>query len=189
MKKTIFTYGLIAGIIIAVSMLIGWSSLGSAAADGETGGETGGVSIELSEWLGYLVMLIALSVIFLGIKRYRDRNLGGVIKFGTAFLLGLGISVMASLIYVVSWEVSLAVTDYAFIENYTQAMIANKKAEGLAGAELDTVIADMERTKERYAKPLYRLSITFLEMFPVGLLVTLLSAAILRKREILPATG
>ena len=40
-------------------------------------------------------MIVALSVIFLGVKRYRDQELGGVIRFGTAFMLGLGIAAVA----------------------------------------------------------------------------------------------
>ncbi|MFQ5524786.1 MAG: DUF4199 domain-containing protein [Thermoanaerobaculia bacterium] len=204
MKKTIITYGVIAGGIIALSMAVGYFVTGGdhmvgeaheeQTGEGEDGAlwaddETGGFDVEMSEWLGYLFMLVALSVIFLGVKKYRDHELGGVIKFGTAFLIGLGISVIASLIYTVAWEVSLSLTDYAFIEDYTQSVVSQKKAEGVSGAELDALIAEMEEMKVQYAKPVYRMGITFMEMFPVGLLVSLISAVLLRNSKLLPATA
>ena len=81
----------------------------------------------------------------------------------------------------------LAVTDHAFIEEYTQSVIEQKRAEGVTGAELAQVVEEQEAMKENYAKLYYRLPITFIEIFPVALLITLISAAILRKREVMPA--
>lgn len=140
-----------------------------------------------SEWVGYLVMLLALSLIFVGIKRYRDEALGGIIRFRTAFVLGLGITVVASLIYVAAWEVNLAVNDYAFIESYTSSVIADLEAEGMEGEALEAEIEEMARLRERYADPLFRLPITFMEIFPVGLLITLASAGLLRNPDLMPA--
>ena len=175
MRKIILTFGSIAGLVIIGSII-----LGALLARSE--------STKFSELAGYLVMIVALSVIFVGIKRYRDRELGGVIKFGPALLLGLGISLVAGVVYVVSWEVYLSVTDYAFIHEYTQATIEAKKAAGLSGEDLDALVASMETMRQRYANPLFRLPMTFLEIFPVGLLISLISAAVLRKSDVMPAT-
>ena len=177
MKRNTVIYGLAAGVFLMAGMLVGFL-LG-----GERGGGSG------SEWLGYSFMIVALSAVFIGVKRYRDRELGGVIRFGTAFLLGLGITVLASVIYVASWEVVLSLSDYAFAEDYSESVLAAKQAAGLSGAELEAEIAKMAEFAERYANPLYRLPITFLEIFPVGLLITLISAAILRNSKILPASA
>jgi hypothetical protein len=133
-------------------------------------------------------MLIALSMIFVGIKRYRDQHLGGVIRFGTAVALGLGIAAVAAIIYVGVWEIYLAMTDYAFMEQYAQGVIDEKTADGVSGAELQATIDSMETMQRQYANPLFRLPMTFLEIFPVGVLITLISAAILRKSEALPAS-
>ena len=141
------------------------------------------------EWLGYLIMIVALSMIFVGIKRYRDRELGGVIKFGTAALLGLGITLVASVVYVAVWEVNLSLTDHSFIEEYTRSVVADKQADGITGAELAAVEAEMATMRERYADPLFRVPMTFLEIFPVGLLISLLAAAVLRNSKFLPAAA
>jgi len=141
------------------------------------------------QWLGYLVMLVALTLIFVGIKRYRDQQQGGVITFAKATAVGLGIAAVAGVIYVGVWEIYLATTDYAFINDYTASVIAQRQAEGLSGAELDTLVEEMETMKQSYANPLFRLPITFLEIFPVGLLITLISAALLRRSSFLPASA
>lgn len=177
MKKQILIYGGLSGGIIISSII-----LSLVVAQAET-------SMAALEWLGYLIMLVALSVIFVGIKRYRDQELGGVIKFGTALLMGLGISLVASLIYVVVWEIHLSITDYAFINTYTEGVIASKEAEGVSGAALEAVVAEMDHLKTRYNNPVYRLFITFSEIFPVGLIVSLISAAILKNTKVLPANA
>jgi hypothetical protein len=174
MQRIILTYGIIAGLIV-----IGSAILGLALSGGEE-------TLHAQEWLGYLVMLIALSLIFVGIKRYRDRHLGGVIRFGTATLVGLGIAAVAGVIYVATWEVYLAVTDFAFMDQYARGVIAAKQAEGVTGDELAAITGNMESMKRQYANPLFRLPLTFLEIFPVGLLITLISAAILRNSKVLP---
>lgn len=177
MKSTMWLYGTISGAVIIGSM-IGTMSL--AGTDSK---------LAQSEWLGYLTMIVALSVIFLGVKRYRDRELGGVIRFGTAFMLGLGIAAVASLAYVVIWEVYLAATDYSFIRDYTQSVLAAREAEGLSGSALQAVVDNMNQLEARYANPAFRLPMTFLEIFPVGLLVALVAAAVLRNSKVLPAHG
>lgn len=173
MTRIILIYGAIAGTFVITSMLIGF-----ALSDGEGFGS--------SQLIGYLFMLVALSLIFVGVKRYRDRELGGVIKFGAAALMGLGIGAVAGVMYVAIWEVNLAVTNYAFIDNYTTGIIEAKKAKGLAGVELEALVTKMEKMKEQYGNPLFRLPMTFMEIFPVAAIVSLISALLLRNEKFMP---
>ena len=177
MKKIIMTYGLISGTVIILVMIFTLS-----LAEGE-------VEIAGLEWLGYLVMILALSLVFIGIKKYRDTEQGGVIRFGQAFFVGLGITLVASVVYVTIWEINLAMTDYAFIDNYAESVVAKRQAEGATEAEMAEVIAKMEQTKTQMNNPVFRVLITFTEIFPVGLLISLISAALLKKSEMLPASG
>lgn len=178
MKRIVVTYGVISGVIVICSIMLSLSL---------SDNEQSWINLE---YLGYLIMLVALSVIFVAIKRYRDQELGGVITFGTAVMIGLGISVVAGVVYVAIWEFYLAQTNYAFIDDYVDSVIAAKEAEGIVAAELENIVTDMETLRRQYAKPAFRLPMTFLEIFPVGLLITLISAAILRKKENRPvATG
>lgn len=172
MKRIIFIYGLISGAItigiIIASMMI-WGMEGQ------------------SEWLGYLIMVAALSLIFFGIKSYRDQELGGVISFGTAFKVGLGISLVAGVVYVGAWETYLQTTDANFMDQHAASYIEQLQADSASDQEIAEARKLMDEYKAMYENPLMRLGITFLEIFPVALLITLISAALLRNSSFLPA--
>jgi hypothetical protein len=174
MLRISLVYGSLAGLVVILVLIAGLTVLS-------------GQHFITTEWFGYLTMIVALSAIFLGIKRHRDEALGGVIKFLPAFALGLGIAVVAGVIYVVVWEIYLASSGYHFMDAYVAGMIAAKKAHGVTGPALAAQIAELNAMKEQYANPLYRLPMTFLEIFPVGLIIALISAAVLRNPRVLPA--
>ncbi len=169
MFKFAFKYGAIAGLISISAITIGLV----------LGGADSGASSQL---LGYAIMLLALSLIYFAIRRYRDTVQGGVIRFGRAALLGVIISAIAGVTYVVAWEIYLAFSGTEFIDGYIAGMVEKKQSAGLSGAALEAEIAKLNGIKANYAKPWIRLPMTFSEIFPVGLLVSLISAAILRTR-------
>lgn len=140
-----------------------------------------------SQWFGYLIMLAALTLLFVGVKRYRDVECGGVIGFGRAFAVGLGIAVVSGLVYVAGWEAYLATTDGSFMRDYAAATIAEMRASGESAAAIASAEAEMAQAIAMYDSPPLRLAITFSEIFPVGLLVALLSALVLRNPRALPA--
>ena len=173
MTNTAFLYGTISGLITVVGLIAASTLLSQS-------------NPSSLEWLGYLVMILAMSMIFFGIKRYRDREGGGVIKFVPALLLGVGIAFVASIIYVLVWEVYDTATNHTFIDVFTSSVITAKKAAGVSGPALDAVVAEMAKLKTDYANPLFRLPMTFLEIFPVGLVIAVISAALLRNSKLLP---
>ena len=172
MTRIIFTYGLIAGLVVITGMI------GTIVA---SGGHHGSVL------LGTLIMLVALSSILIGVKQYRDQTLGGVIRFWPALSMGLAIAGVAGLAYVAVWEIYLAVTNYAFMDGYVAETLAAKRAAGVTGEAYAKAAAQMETMRVQYANPLFRLPMTFVEIFPVGLLIAVVSAALLRNPKFLPA--
>ncbi len=172
MLNKILIYGLIAGAIVGAAMsgtVVAWAN------DPPSYGMA----------IGYLTMLVALSLVFVAIKRHRDDALGGVIRFWPAFGLGLGISIVAGIVYVLVWEVMLVTAASGFIDTYTAGLIDQKRTAGASAAELARYAAEMEGFKAQYANPLFRLPMTFAEIFPVGILVSLVSAALLRNPRFL----
>lgn len=172
MGRIIWVYGSIAGIILASSFAIGYV-LGAGMDDHNI-------------VTGYLVMLVAMSLVFVGIKRYRDTVHGGVISFLPAFGVGMGIAGVASLFYVLGWEAYMYATDYGFMNAYIDSMIAAKQAAGAPPAEIAKFTGEMNAFKADYAKPLYRMMVTLSEIAPVGLIVALVSAGLLRNSRFLP---
>lgn len=169
MTRIVLTFGLISGVVAILGIL------GSMAVAGH------------SLWLGYLIMLVALSAILVGVKQHRDQALGGVIRFWPAFGLGLAIAAVATLAYVTVWEGYLAITHYRFMDDYTAQMLAAKRAAGVTGAAYARAVAEAETMKQQYASPVFRWLETAAEIFPVGLLIALASAALLRNPRFLPA--
>ncbi len=170
MFRTITIFGLISGAAAGLGIIV-----------------TIVTSAQHSLFLGYLIMLVALSSILVGVKQYRDDVLGGVIGFFRALLVGLGIAVMAGVAYVAVWEIYLALTHYTFMDKYIAEILATKRAAGVSAAEYQKAAAEMETMRTEYANPLYRLPMTFMEIFPVGVLIALVSAGLLRFSKFLPA--
>lgn len=119
-------------------------------------------------WFGYTVMVVAMTFLFVGVKRYRDVEKGGVVRFGSALGMGLAIGVVAVIAYVAIWEAYLAATNYAFIDAY------------FSGPE-------MAEWKAWYSNPLNRYFVTAEELAPVAVIMALVSAALLRNPKLLPA--
>jgi len=176
MKKVVIIYGIIAGILV-----LGLSALIFVV----FGDQFSHLSNEL---FGYLIMIIALSIIFPAIKQYRDKYQGGIINFGTAFKVGFFISLIASTMYVINWEIYMQSSDPdAFIDSYQASEIERMKAEGESEAVISARKEQHEEYKRIYRNPLLRIPITYSEILPVGLLISLLSALLLRKSDFLPA--
>jgi len=173
--RILVLYGIVAGLIAGIP--VDWLVLGRTPR-----WASGNMMLYT-----YLAMIVALTAVFLGIKHYRDKALGGVIRFVPALLVGLGISAVASLIYALCWETSLALSGVDFAGSYAKQMVAAAQAQGASPAELQKAIAEADAFAKSYANPLYRIPVTFLEMFPVGVLISLISAGLLRNPRVLPA--
>jgi len=165
----------VAGLIVGIPMV--WKMLTAT----ETEANLGGMLV------GYLTMLVALTAVFLGVKQYRDKVKGGVIRFLPALGVGLGISLVASLLYMLSWEISIAFSKFDFVAWWQHQMIDGAKAHGASAEELARVTKEAQDFAVMYANPLWRMPMTFAEMFPVGVLVSLITAGVLRNPRILPA--
>ncbi|WGM37539.1 DUF4199 domain-containing protein [Caulobacter sp. NIBR1757] len=175
MLRRILFFGAIAGVIAGAPMLVM-----TAISGGKTLYE-GGV------YLGYATMLVALSTVFVAIKRRRDVEGGGVIRFWPAVGLGLGISLVASLFYAAAWELTQAMSQVDFSTVYADNLLADLKAKGAPPEKIASTAAEMARWAELYKNPLIRIPMTMSEILPVGVLVTFVSAALLRNSRFLPA--
>lgn len=139
-------------------------------------------------WFGYLVQFVGLAFVFVGMKRYRDVERGGVIKFLPALGLGLAIALTAALAYALIWEVYLALTHYSFADQYIAATQRKLEAAHTPPAEIAKQMAELKAMFENYANPLFRIPMTMVELVvPLGLVVPLLSAGALCFPKVLPA--
>jgi len=179
MRRIVLLYGLIAGVIIAGLLVLNTRLM-----------QLGIVTFNNSMVVGYTSMAIALSMVFMGVRSYRNNYCGGVIKFGRAFGVGILIALIASAFYVAAWEVYLATDaelNATFMDNYKEFSLTKMRDNGASAAEVAEAKQKLDEMCELYKNPAIRVGMTFMEIFPVGLIVTLFSAAVLRKKEVLPA--
>jgi len=172
MQKTVLTFGLISGLIIGALM-----SVITVFAEQ--------IGFGKGEYLGYSTMILAFTLVFVGIRSYRENVLDGYISFGKAFTVGILIVVISSACYVLAWEIIYFggfVPD--FVEKYTAYALENMRKTGATPEQLAAEAQKYKDMKAILDNPVLGALVTFLvEPLPVGLVVTLISAAILRKKR------
>jgi hypothetical protein len=169
MRKTVLTFGLIAGAMISVLMdssLLLADKIGSGH----------------SMVIGYTIMVASFLLVYFGIRSYRDNTLGGHISFGRAFTCGILIALITTLCYVATWEVLYFKFMPHFMDGYFAAQIHRVQAAGLDPATTAAKVAEIEHSQQLYQNPLVNMAYTFIEPLPVGLIITLISAAMLRRK-------
>lgn len=172
MKKTVLVCGLIAGLI-STSLFIGLMILGKANQHDFKNGML----------YGYTLMILAFSFIFVGTKITRDKHNGGAISFGKAFRVGLYITLIASTIYVGVWLIDYYCFNPDFAEQYGAYMLKELKASGASDAVIAKQTAEMAKFSEMYKNPFFNALLTYSEILPVGLLISLISAWVLKRKN------
>ena len=167
MKKTVLTFGLIAGLI--VSVLMGGSLLIAAR-----------IGSGHSMALGSTIMVASFLLHDFGIRSYRDNTLAGQISFGRAF--ACGILITTTVCYVATWEVLYFNFMPHFMDSYFAAQIHKVQSSGLEPATIAAKVAEIQRSEQLYQNPFVNMAYTFIEPLPVGLIITLISAAVLRRK-------
>ena len=169
MKKIVLTFGLISG---AVSSLLMIATVHFADK----------IGFDKSEFLGYTIIVLSFLLVFFGIRAYRDNVGNGQITFARAFAVGICITLISSLCYVATWEVLYYNFFPDFMDKYAAYTVDKLKASGASSAAILAQVQQMKKYKEMYDNPLLNAAMTFVEPFPVGLVITLISAAILRRK-------
>lgn len=168
MRRIVLTFGLIAGALLSLMMLVSASFMDQ-------------IGFDRAAVIGYTTMVLAFLCVFFGIRSYRDNVAGGAVGFGRAFAVGLLIMLVASACYVATWQFVYHRVAPDFVEKYAAHVLERARASGATPAELDAEAREMARFQALYRNPLVNVAYTFLEPLPVGLVMTLVSAGILRR--------
>ena len=171
MKRIVLVFGLISGLISSVLMFLTVPLH-----------VNGIVNFENGLWIGYTAIVCSFLLVFFGIRSYRDNVAGGAIGFGKAFQVGILITLITCAMYVLAWEIAYFNFFPNFLDHYSAHVLAKMRSTGASEADIQATAAQMAEMAKHYKNPLYNSAITFMEVFPVGLIVTLVSAAILRRK-------
>ena len=179
MKKVVLTFGLFAGLIIAGLVWVTAILV-----------DRGAIGFNRLEIVGYASMIIALSMVFFGIKSYRDNSAGGTMKFWKGVQVGALISVIAGILYwggAISYGVVNPGFDERFMKQFTELKVGKLQEQGAPQAQIDAAKAEVDMMAGLFKNPVLFFLVCMMEILPVGIIVTLLSAGLLRRKEVLPA--
>jgi len=171
MKRTVWTFGLIAGGIMAVMMVL------TMPFQEQIG--TGNALM-----VGYGSMILAFLMVYFGIRTFRDKELAGVIRFGRAFQVGILIALIASTCYVGTWEVLYRTAYQGFEIKYAKSATDQARSAGKSEADIQKLQASMAKFVASYPSATYRITMTYVEVLPVGLVMTLVCSGILSRKKV-----
>jgi hypothetical protein len=169
MKKTVLTFGLISGAIMALMMFATLPFIDR-------------IGFDKGAIVGYTSMVLAFLLVFFGIRSYRENVGGGTITFGRAFAVGILITLISCICYVVAWEIIYFKFMPDFVVKYGAYMVEKARASGASPEAIQAQVEQMKKFKELYDNPFINAALSFLEPLPVGLIMTLIAALILRKK-------
>ena len=168
MKKTVLTFGLISGAVSALLMICTVPFIDR-------------IGFDHGEVIGYTSIVLSFLVVFFGVRSYREQQ-GGTLTFGRGFTVGLLMTVISCLCYVITWEIIYFNFMPDFADKYSAYAVEHVRASGGTQQAIDMTVKQMQAFKEMYANPWMNAAMTFVEPFPVGLAVTAISAVALRKK-------
>jgi|ERR1041384_2983056 protein-S-isoprenylcysteine O-methyltransferase Ste14 len=171
MKKIVLTFGLISGVIMSALM----TAVIVFAHQTDPG---------RGMLIGYTIMVLSFLLVFFGIRSYRENVGNGYISFGRALAVGFLIMLISCVCYVITWEVVYHKFMPDFGEKYLAQSIERVRASGKSPQEIESEIENMRSMMQLYnSNILFNIAFTLLEPLPPGLVMTLISALILRKRR------
>lgn len=169
MKRTVLVFGFISGAIMAGFLFTTVLFIKN-------------VGFENAMIVGYTGMVLAFMLVFFGIRSYRENVAGGRISFGRAFAVGICIMLISSACYVVAWEIVYFNFMHDFADKYAAHVVEQVRKSGAGEQAVQAKLQEMKNFKELYENPFFNAAITFVEPLPPGLIMTLISALILRKK-------
>ena len=169
MQRTILTWGLISGAISGGLMLV---TIPFAEK----------VGFERAEIFGYATLVLSALMIFFGVRSYRENVAGGTLSFGKGLLVGVGIALVAAICYVAVWMLVYYSFFPDFYDKFAVHMLDKAKNDGASPERLAAVAAQADEIRKISGKPVLVVAMTFAESFPIGVVASVLSAGILRRR-------
>ena len=168
MKKTVLTFGLISGAMMMAMMLATMPFISR-------------IGMNKGLIIGYTAIVLSFLLVFFGIRSYRENVGGGTITFGRAFVVGILITLISSALYVLTWEV-IYFGIPGFADQFATIYAEHIKNSGNSPQAIQAGLEQLKNLRPWYDNPFINAALTFTEPFPIGLIVTLISALILRKK-------
>src|SRR3982074_2997797 len=147
MKKTVLTFGLISGAISSLLM-------------GATLPFLHNIGFNKGLVIGSTAIVLSFLLVFFGIRSYRDNAGNGQITFKKAFAVGISITLISCIFYVVTWEVLYFTFLHNFMDKYSAYMVEKLKTSGASAAAVQAQLEQLKKYKQMYENPLFNAAVT-----------------------------
>jgi len=162
MKKFVLSYGLIGGCLLIGLGLFNWFVIAQM------------FGYNASEIFGYLSIILALLCIPLGIRYFRDKLNDGMVSFGEGFKIGMGITIVTSIIMffysMLFWV--LAGDDFM-----------KWREKVLTESELKQAQIQMAEMPDFVLSPWFQGLVMLLTVFLIGMIINLVSSLALKRSK------
>ena len=165
MKRNVLIFGLFIGAILTINSIVHVNMVYNNP------------DYKGNDVLGYATMVLMFSIMYFGIRNYRNNYLDGRISFLQAFKTGALICFIASTVYTVIGLLYYYIFVPDFVDVFSDYVIRNSAPD-----EVESKTAQMANFKELYKNPLFAILITYIEVLPIGMIVALISAFIVKKK-------
>lgn len=162
MQKFKLRYGIIGGLISSLLGTLNWLFIAQS------------VGVQASQTVGYLSILVSLLCIPFGVRYFRDKLNSGQVEFGQAFLIGLGITVVAGIVMAIHSILFFVFQKEEFME---------WQRSGLSSSELASFNEQIAQTPDYIYTPWFQGIVMFLMVFLMGIVVNIVSAFIMQRKS------
>ena len=169
MKKTVLSFGLVSAALSVTMMLATVPLLDT-------------IGFEKTDVIGYTTIVLSALLVFFGVRSYRDNAGAGRITFRDGFTVGLLITLVSCVCSVVAFQIVYFRLTPEFGDKFAACMVERARASGASPQKIEETAKQAQMLKQLYDNPATNAALTFVQAFPIGLVASALSAAILRWR-------
>ncbi|MBD0287950.1 MAG: DUF4199 domain-containing protein [Flavisolibacter sp.] len=174
MRKTALRFGLYGIYTILAFFLLSWLIFNQRTENYE--------AQEIAGWAGILLSVI---FVYFGLKYYRDKQNNGSLNFGEGLKLGMLIVLFPSVAFAIFDVVYVMVLDPQFFDKYYTYQVEQIR-NTVPASELAQRMKELQQQRDMFSSPLVQFIVMFLSVFVTGLIVTIISTLLLKRKVMQP---
>ena len=172
MKKTALRFGLYSVYAILILFIGEWLIFRNQAEN-----------FDVREVVGWIGIVLSVVFVFFGLKYYRDKHNGGYLGFGEGLKLGLLIVLFPSVVFGLFNLFYIEVLDPDFLDKYYNYQV-EKMRNSVPAGEFEARLKDVQEDRKMFESSFVQFAVMFLSVFVVGLVVTIISTLVLKRRPV-----
>lgn len=136
-------------------------------------------AMEKGDMIKFASIVIPITCIYLGIKEKRDKENQGFISYAKAFNLGLAITAVGTIVSTIFFYFHVSFINPGMIEFAKSKQLQQLQERGMSDQEIEQALS----ISDRFMTPVMFTFFGLLASFIIGLILSLIIAAVLKKED------